>query len=74
MRLLVWVSLTNSGKANEAIKPLEEAVKIGNNNQSMFYLASAYTDTIRKTLHFNGSDKLSKTGSHYLPFSKMISI
>ena len=30
------------GMAKEAIKPLEEAVKIGKNNQSMYYLASAY--------------------------------
>jgi hypothetical protein len=41
-RTRLGASLIANGKAKEAVRPLEDAIKIGKNNQSMYYLACAY--------------------------------
>jgi hypothetical protein len=55
-------SLTASGNAKEAIKPLEEAVKIGNNGQSMYYLASAYAANHQTEVAFQWLEKATTNG------------
>ena len=61
-RTRLGISLTAIGKAKEAIKLLEEAVKIGNNNQSIYYLASAYAANHETDLAFQWLDKATSSG------------
>jgi tetratricopeptide (TPR) repeat protein len=61
-RTRLGASLTQSGMAKEAIQPLEDAVKLGNNNQSMYYLASAYAANHQPELAFQWLEKAATNG------------
>ncbi len=61
-RTRLGASLTAKGMAKEAINPLEEAVKIGNNNQSMYYLASAYAANRQPDQAFQWPEKAVANG------------
>jgi tetratricopeptide (TPR) repeat protein len=65
-RTRLGASLTAKGDAKEAIKPLEEAVKIANNNLSMYYLASAYASNHDSDLAFQWLEKAAANGFGFL--------
>jgi len=61
-RTRLGASLIASGKSKEAIKPLEEAVEIGKNNQSMYYLASAFAANQQRDQSFEWLEQAVKNG------------
>ncbi|NOT77292.1 MAG: tetratricopeptide repeat protein [Cyclobacteriaceae bacterium] len=61
-RTRLGVSYLSSGNSKEAVKYLEEAVKIGNNNLSMYYLGSAFAMTKQPDQAFQWIEKSIKNG------------